>query len=67
MNTTETDPLISSAEIRRQLGDVSDMTIWRWEKAGILPEPIKINGRKYWRQSVATKICQNGAKKVRAA
>jgi len=27
---------------------VSIRTVERWEKAGILPEPERINGRKYW-------------------
>ncbi|GHA74961.1 hypothetical protein GCM10007067_10030 [Lysobacter bugurensis] len=27
------------------------MTVWRWVQKGLLPEPIKINGRNYWRES----------------
>ena len=42
------DDLIPAREVRRQLGNVSDMTIWRWTQQKILPEPIRINGRKYW-------------------
>ena len=42
------DDLISAREVKRQLGNVSDMTIWRWTQQKILPEPVRINGRKYW-------------------
>jgi predicted DNA-binding transcriptional regulator AlpA len=35
----------------RELVPVSDMTIWRWEKAGLFPRHISINGRNYWRLS----------------
>jgi predicted DNA-binding transcriptional regulator AlpA len=30
---------------------VVDRTIDRWIEAGILPQPIRINNRRYWRQS----------------
>lgn len=43
------DSLISSATARK-LADVSLMTIWRWVKADILPEPLNIRGRNYWRR-----------------
>jgi predicted DNA-binding transcriptional regulator AlpA len=26
------------------------MTVWRWVDKGILPRPVKINGRNYWRE-----------------
>jgi hypothetical protein len=29
-------------------GDVADRTIDRWVAAGILPEPLVINKRRYW-------------------
>jgi len=29
-------------------GDVVDRTIDRWTAAGILPEPLVINRRRYW-------------------
>ena len=35
----------------RQLVPVSDMTIWRWERAGLFPRHVSINGRNYWRLS----------------
>ncbi len=55
-NTIESDPLIPARKLGEDLGNVSDVTLWRWEKKGILPPAVRINGRKYWRQSVAQKI-----------
>ncbi|WP_189453901.1 helix-turn-helix transcriptional regulator [Cognatilysobacter bugurensis] len=46
-----TQPLIAASTVRRQFGGISDMTVWRWVQKGLLPEPIKINGRNYWRES----------------
>lgn len=45
------DPLASQTSVKKQLGDISDMTMWRWRRKGILPPPIIINSRNYWRQS----------------
>ena len=35
----------------RILVPVSDMTIWRWERSGMFPRHLSINGRNYWRLS----------------
>jgi predicted DNA-binding transcriptional regulator AlpA len=35
----------------RSLVPVSDMTIWRWERGGVFPRHLSINGRNYWRLS----------------
>lgn len=45
------DVVLPSAEVRRRFGGVSNMTIWRWIEAGILPPPIKINKRNFWPES----------------
>ncbi len=42
------DELITSAEARRLAGGVSDMALWRWLKRGIIPEPLRIERRRYW-------------------
>lgn len=42
--------LITSKQLRHLAGDVSDMTVWRWVKTGVVPSPIKINGRNYWKK-----------------
>lgn len=46
-----TDPLVSQTSLKRQVGGISDMTVWRWRRKGILPPPVVINTRNYWRQS----------------
>lgn len=44
--------LVSAPKARRTyLGNISAMSEYRWRKAGILPTPIKINGRNYYRES----------------
>lgn len=48
---TEHDPLLTSRQTSAELGNVCDMTLWRWVHAGILPRPIKIRNRNYWRRS----------------
>jgi predicted DNA-binding transcriptional regulator AlpA len=48
------DDLINSAVVRRMIGNISDMTLWRWSHNPDLdfPEPdVVINGRKFWYQS----------------
>ena len=45
------DPLVPQASVKRQLGGISDMTCWRWRRMGLLPPPVVINCRNYWRQS----------------
>jgi predicted DNA-binding transcriptional regulator AlpA len=41
---------MSTAEAKRLLG-LSGMTVWRWRKAGLLPQPSKIRGRNYWKRA----------------
>lgn len=40
--------LINSGETMRRLGGISSMTLWRWEKANVVPPPIIIRRRRYW-------------------
>ena len=47
--THETTRLIPARAVRARFGDISNMTLWRWVQRGILPEPVKINSRNYWR------------------
>ncbi len=35
----------------REIVPASDMTVWRWVKAGIFPAPVKIRSRCYWKNS----------------
>lgn len=45
------DVILPSRVVRERFGGVSDMTLWRWVRKGILPEPQRINGRNYWREA----------------
>ncbi|WPL17554.1 hypothetical protein Thiowin_02579 [Thiorhodovibrio winogradskyi] len=47
-NQAEDDRLITAEEVRRIAGGISDMTLWRWLKRGILPPPLVIERRRYW-------------------
>lgn len=47
------DHLVGSAAVKRQNGDISDMTLWRWTRDPHIqfPQPdIVIKGRKYWKR-----------------
>jgi predicted DNA-binding transcriptional regulator AlpA len=47
--------IFGGAELRRRL-DVSEMSVWRWVKAGKFPPPdLRINGRRYWRERTYVK------------
>jgi predicted DNA-binding transcriptional regulator AlpA len=45
------DGFITSTTARELAGGISRMAEWRWIKAGIIPQPHRIRGRKYWRRS----------------
>jgi hypothetical protein len=45
------DPLITAKTACALAGDISRMTLWRWGEAGIIPRPLTIRGRNYYRRS----------------
>ena len=45
------ETLLPARAVRDRFGGISDMTLWRWVQKGILPHPVKINSRNYWRES----------------
>lgn len=49
----EQNKLISANAVRILLGDVSDMTVWRWLQDPELafPRPIYIGTRRYWKEA----------------
>lgn len=46
------EKLITGPELRRRLGNVSDMTLWRWHHDAELnfPQSIKLRRRNYYRE-----------------
>lgn len=63
MNTNEPSRLIPARAVRQRFGDISSMTLWRWVQQGILPEPVKINGRNYWPETAIEAVSVRGAKR----
>lgn len=58
--------LLAARAVRERLGDVSDMTLWRWQRDGILPQPVKINGRNYWPESAIAAVVERAGQQVAA-
>ena len=50
MRTQYLTAMLVNRRVLRQLIPASDMTVWRWERAGKFPKRIAINGRNYWRK-----------------
>jgi predicted DNA-binding transcriptional regulator AlpA len=44
------DDLVTSREVRRMFGGVSEMTLWRWMRSESVqfPQPISISNKNYW-------------------
>lgn len=47
----DAETLITSAEVRRLAAGISDMSLWRWIRKGIIPAPMMIERRRYWRRA----------------
>ncbi len=43
------ETLVTQTKLKAIAGGISDMTVWRWRRAGVIPEPVSIRGRNYWR------------------
>ena len=45
----EPDELVPEAQVRREFGDVTPMTVWRWDHDPMIrfPRPVMIRKRKY--------------------
>lgn len=48
--SADDDTLLSSTDARRMAGGISTMTEWRWRRDGLLPNPVNIRGRNYYRK-----------------
>ncbi len=44
--------LITAKKLKERVGNISDMTVWRWTHDERLrfPQPIHIQRRRYWRE-----------------
>ncbi|MDG2516391.1 hypothetical protein [Lysobacter soli] len=56
----ELDDLLADKLVRRKLGGITTMTLARWRAQGILPPPIKINGRNYQRRADVLEVMRSG-------
>ena len=47
------EKFLTSQQVRTRYGDKSDMTLYRWVRNPTLgfPQPVVINGRRFWRLS----------------
>lgn len=60
--------LIAQRELVRRLGGISAMTLYRWRRAGIVPEPTVIRKRNYWpADTVRAVVAAATASKAEAA
>ena len=48
--------LMSATAVRELFGGISQMTLWRWQRAGVLPPPIQIRKRNFWPQETIATI-----------
>jgi hypothetical protein len=55
----EDDPLLPTRTIKAEF-DICDMTIWRWERDGLLPAATRINRRKYYPRSAVRRLKRQG-------
>lgn len=51
------DPLIREEEVRRRLG-ISQPTLFRHIRMGLLPKPLKIGSSNRWRESWIDRLVQ---------
>lgn len=41
--------LLTSAQVRARIGNISAMTLWRWVQRGTFPPPVQVERRNFWR------------------
>jgi predicted DNA-binding transcriptional regulator AlpA len=47
----DSETLLNARQVRKRLADCSDMTLWRYIRAGVVPDPLVIRRRRFWRAS----------------
>jgi len=46
------DPLLDAKSVKRDLGGISEMCLWRWTRDRAFPAPdLVMGGRKFWHRS----------------
>ncbi len=56
------DTLVASTDVRREFGNITDVTLWRWERDGVIPPALRIRGRKFWRRSTLERLKAEASK-----
>ena len=51
MQHQATDTFLNSRQVRERYGHASEMWLWRRERDGDFPRPLRIRGRRFWRLS----------------
>ena len=63
------DAMLTSLQVRQQVGNVSDMALWRWtrDERVRFPEPdLIINNRRYWYRRTIRAWQERHANKIAA-
>ncbi|GEM_PF-1550530 len=60
-NTQDADNLVRAAMVADEFG-VSRVTLWRWERDGILPRAHRINNQKYYLRTAIEMLKTSAAK-----
>ncbi len=58
--STQTDPLVLSAEQLAKLLDISERTLWRLLSSGKLLKPVRFGGNTRWRYAEVMKWLDEG-------
>jgi predicted site-specific integrase-resolvase len=46
-------------EVRQRLGDICNVTLWRWIKAGKIPAPRILGSRNTWTDTELNDVLEN--------
>jgi hypothetical protein len=60
MPMSEADERLLPTRAVRARYNKTDRSILRWERTGVLPPPVWINGRKFWRLSDLERLEREG-------
>lgn len=57
----QADNLVRATEVAQEFG-ISRVTLWRWERDGLLPRAHRINNRKYYSRTALDQLKMAAAK-----